>query len=118
MKTIAFLRDIDDEHLYAQQLELAWIRLGDELSEILARWPLIVGPTVQPELKLNSQPLLADLDAIYADLATMRQWMSLLARDMAERARRLADAAVGLPDRVLDEQSAQREPRSASDRGD
>jgi len=30
----------------------------------------------------------------------------------------LADAAVGLPDRVLDEQSAQGEPRSDADRRD
>lgn len=30
----------------------------------------------------------------------------------------LADAAVGLADRVLDEQSAKREPRSDRDRGD
>ncbi len=105
MQTTGFLRDIDDERLYAQQLELAWIKLGEELSGILGRFPLVVEFRDRHDKGAVEHPLLSDLDKVYAELATMRHTMGLLAREMADRAKRLADAAVGLADVILDEQS-------------
>ena len=118
MKTSGFLRDIDDERLYAQQLELAWIALGDELAGVLAKWPLIGQVALDEKESCIGWNYDRDHDEIYAELATMRHTMSMLARDMAERNRRLADSAVGLPNVILDKQSDQGHLRSSGKRRD
>lgn len=92
METVQFLGDIDDDKIYAAKLELAYNCVYQEVVKILIDMENV-----------------CDIDLL--DFGTKRQLQQLLRvillqiRQMAERKRRLADIAVGLTDRVLDEQS-------------
>lgn len=104
MKKVQFLRDIDDEELYAKQLENAYCMAWEEIQGILARFPILkttFGLDDDTETILDTHMELADT---YESLARMRHTMGLIMRDMADRRRRLADRAVGLTDGVFDEE--------------
>jgi len=95
VKTRPFLRDVDDVSLYAELLENCHGLLYEELSEILAKFPILEtrGEWINEAF---SQPL--EVHRVYEDLARMRHTMSMMIREMADRKRRLADRAVGLSD--------------------
>jgi len=117
METVQFLADIDSEKLYAKKLELAYNCAYQEVLKIVIDLNQPSGHVLLDEqercIGWHSSP-----NVLFQQLQQMRVVMALQIRQMAERRRRLADAAVGLPDRVLDEQSAQGEPRSDADRRD
>lgn len=93
-KPMPFLRDVDDEHLYAQMLENVFLLTYEYLGDVLAEFPLLkVKHPLWPHLELSE-----DVAATYEKLARMRHQMSLQIRDMADRRRRLGDATRGLAD--------------------
>ncbi len=105
MKKMPFLRDVDDEGLYAQMLENCFLLAYEQLSDALAKFPI-----TQPiECFVPDDQALQDLfrESIdtYERLARMRQTMAWVIKDCADRRRRLADRSVRLPDRVFDEES-------------
>ncbi len=104
METVQFLGDIDSEKIYAAKLELAYNEVYQEVLKILLDWPIIVDGLEATLDHLDFEPLTTDLDKIQRQIEQMRVVMVLQIRQMAERKRRLADVAVGLTDRVLDEQ--------------
>ncbi len=99
MKTRPFLRDVDDPSLFASMLESCHLLLYEELSEILARFPLLAGSEICDDWFRDARRMVG----VYEDLALMRHRMSMMTREMADRKRRLADEAVGLADLELDE---------------
>jgi len=103
VKTIPFLRDIDDEEHYAKQLELCWHMVLERLAAIQGSFPIIPQCAIQSEQKIFKF-LDEKIFDTYADLANMMHTMRLIGRDMADRRRRLADRAVGLTDGVFDEE--------------
>jgi len=98
VKDIPFLRDIEDEVHYAQQLELAWFKMGKSLKGVLEDFPLIPDCGVE-----DLAPYWMALADTYGELATLRNAIFLVCKDMAERRKRLADRSVGLADRKVDE---------------
>ncbi len=100
MKTRKFLGDVDDPQLYADMLENVFLLQYEELGEILGKFP-IVRVLQQPDW---SSLVSDEMSSTHLELTRMRHTMSLLVRDMAERKRRLANRAVGLPDVELDEE--------------
>lgn len=109
MEKVAFLRDIEDELHYAQQLELLWSNLADQIKMLL-------------ENPNNDSHVV-----LYREMHCVYRTMSLVRGDMADRRRRIADEllqemredfdeaarehrlrdrAVRLPDRKLDEQGS------------
>ena len=121
MEKVAFLRDIESELHYAQQLELVWSNLTDQILALLEN----------PE---NDSHVL-----LYREMHSVYRTMCIVRGDMAERRRRVADdellqrdrrnkiwkkqeelrdRAVGLTDWVVDEDRAQEKLRSQGECGD
>jgi len=121
MEKVAFLRDIEDELHYGQQVELLWSNLTDTIKELLEN----------PDN--NSHVVL------YREMHSVYRTMALVRGDMADRRKRLAqnqldemredfneaarehrlrDRAVGLPDEVVDEDRTEEKLRSDGDGGD
>jgi len=98
METVRFLRDLEDEEAYAKGLELAYLDAFNAITDVGNR---MYRDTLKPSLA--SKPMA--LDDRHQQLRTVLFTMALVIRDCSDRRRRLADAAVGLTDRVLDEQS-------------
>ena len=104
METVQFLGDIDSEKIYAAKLELAYNEAYQEVLKILIDFPYgQVGRVELDEFERCTGWIESDRK-IKQQLEQMRIVMVLQIRQMAERKRRLADVAVGLTDRVLDEQ--------------
>ena len=100
METRPFLRDIDDVHHYAEMLESTFGLLYEDLSEILAKFPLLtIGMAEIAGTDADEEGA-----ATYQELALMRHMMAMVIREMADRKKRLADRAVGLADVKLDEE--------------
>ena len=93
-KPMPFLRDIDDEHLYAQRLENVFLLTYEFLAEVLAEFPIVRHDVVLPTESIVQEEMVVT----YEKLARMRHQMSLQIRDMADRRRRLSDATRGLAD--------------------
>ena len=121
MEKVAFLRDIESELHYAQQLELVWSNLIDQIKELLEN------PDNDSDVVL------------YREMHSVYRTMCLVRGDMADRRRRIADddllqrdrrrkiwgkqeelrdRAVGLADKVVDEDRAKEKLRSQGKSGD
>ncbi len=101
METVRFLRDLEDEGAYAQGLELAYVQVRDQLTDI--------GNRMRAEIDALS--LLDCHDPFGARLKELEHTvfvMGLVIRDCVDRRRRLAHVAAGLPDVVLDEETPKR----------
>ncbi len=105
METVKFLGDIDSDKLYAAKLELAYNCAYQEILKILIDFPEVPDIELFDDRRLRQGDLLHASAHTAAQLEQMRVVMVLQIRQMAERKRRLADVAVGLADRVLDEES-------------
>ncbi len=105
METVQFLGDIDNDKIYAAKLELVYNCAYQEVLKILI--DVDDAPPVElfDDRRLRRGDLLHLVALTKSQLEQMRAVMLLQIRQMAERKRRLADIAVGLTDRVLDEQS-------------
>jgi len=105
METVEFLGDIDDEKLYARKLELAYNCAYQEVLKILIDFPR--GSVILDEQESctgwNGES--ERIENTKRQLNQMKVVMRLQLRQLANRRRRLADVAVGLADRVLDEES-------------
>ena len=105
METVQFLGEIDDEELYTKKLELVYGCAYEEVLEILSHMPTNPPDSELWDHQLGGGKLRHSVTATQAQLQKMSVVMALQIRQMAERKARLADIAVGLTDRVLDEQS-------------
>lgn len=102
LKTRPFIRDIDDVQHYADIVENIYTLQYEELGELLAQFPIIKSRAGEHWECLD---LHKDLAGTYEALARVRHTMSLVIREMADRKRRLANAARRLADVELDEES-------------
>jgi len=93
-KEMPFLRDIDDDKLFADRLENVYTLTYEYLGEALATFPIIF----RNEDVDRYVDWFTELTVTYEKLARMRHTMSRVIRDMADRKRRLGDAARGLSD--------------------
>ena len=105
METVEFLGDIDDEKLYARKLELAYNEAYQQVLKILLDFPQIPGRVELDEAERCIGWIEGVDSKTRVQLEQMRFVMRLQLRQLADRRRRLADVAVGLTDRVLDEES-------------
>jgi len=105
MEIVQFLGDIDNEKIYAVKLELAYNQVYQQVLKILTNFP--TGQVELDEFERCIGWIESDekVSKVERQLKQIRVVMSLQIRQMAERKRRLADIAVGLTDRVLDEES-------------
>jgi len=105
VETVEFLGDIDDAELYTKQVELAYGLAYEEIIKILIEFPGAGGRVILDE-KERCVGWDDTLDSpAHGMLHVLQFTMKLTLRNMADRRRRLADVAVGLPDVVLDEES-------------
>ena len=97
METIEFLRDIEDETKYALSLELCYVNARDAVTDVINRmWDDVGGAAADGEQ--------LPADARHKELRHIVFTMGLVITDCADRRRRLANIAAGLPDVVLDEE--------------
>jgi len=118
VKTTEFLRDIDDAELYTKRLELAYGVAHEEVLQILYDHKDDFPDLVFDNSRIRPGDQLHEVAHVLHRLQSLRMVMTLQLRAMADRRKRLADAAVGLPNGVLDEESTQGELRSDPNRGD
>jgi len=105
METVEFLADVDSEKLYAAKLELAYNCAYQEVLKMLIDFPVGRVTLDEQERCIGWTGETERIGQTHKQLYQMKFVMRLQIRQMAERKRRLADIAVGLTDRVLDEQS-------------
>jgi len=97
MERVQFLRDIEDEKKYAQGLEVAYLDAFNEITD--------VGNRMYRDADLaRGEWRESDMEDRLKELRHVLFVMGLVIRDCSDRRKRLADRAVGLPDRVLDEE--------------
>jgi len=118
METVEFLADIDSEKIYAAKLELAYNCAYQEVLKMLIDFPVGAVTLDEQERCTGWTGESERIGQTHKQLYQMKFVMRLQIRQMAERKRRLADAACGLTDRVLDEQSTQEELCSDPNAGD
>jgi len=97
MERVQFLRDIDDEKKYAQSLEMAYVDAFNAITDI-------GNGMYRDSSKYRTGGPDTELDDRLKEVRHVLFVMGLVIRDCSDRRKRLADRAVGLPDRVLDEE--------------
>jgi len=98
MKRTEFLRDIENEEKYAMTLEMAYLDAFNAITDVGNRM-------YRDSQKIRKQRACEDHEERHKELRHVIGVMALTLRDCADRRKRLADTAVGLTDRVLDEES-------------
>lgn len=98
METVRFLRDIEDEKKYAQSLELAYIDAFNAVTDVANRM-------YRDSQKIRKQRACEDHEERHKELRHVLFVMGLTIRDCADRRKRLADVARGLPDVIFDEET-------------
>lgn len=102
MERVPFLRDIEDETLYAKTVENAYALVYEQLAKLAV---LYEGERRQ-ELHSGQITYTCGVN-LHLAVRAMRTTMKLTMRDMADRRARLADVAAGLADVVLDEEGSE-----------
>lgn len=102
MERVPFLRDIENDELYAKSVENAYLLAYEHLGKLLEhqKYPKSSGPQAVTAMLIR-------LSELCEALHGMELQMSFVIRDMADRQARLANVATGLADVVLDEEGSE-----------
>lgn len=99
METVKFLRDIEDETVYAQGLEMAYIDAFNAITKI--------GNAMSKRAAFTRSANTPAQQKRGHELRKVLSTMALVIRDCAHRRKRLANIAAGLTDVVFDEEGLQ-----------